>query len=604
MRRDASGLVMIGAALLVIGAVVFVVAEHEVGLRREQVRAQGIGLANALSRIPLDRLAPSDGQLSPLPLIRASQSQGSLAYAAVLDRRGRVLGAVASDGIQPLASPPPLDPTAWTSERLLELGDPPRIIREFGAPVLQDGALVAQVRIGYFEPDFNVVLESSSFHARVALMIFLLTPLALLLLRRELQPLERALRSIEAGADPGGGGYGLGMAPTEAVELFVERFQSMSQELERKTEIMQRERMALLASSKVLTHQKNRVEVVFESIPDAVLAVDEAGKITVANARAESLLRHKREELMGAPPSLWSPSSDVTRLVGRHVGATRRLQRSESVEYSPDELGQRRILVGIQSISSGTGAVIIFRDISEEYAARKNQADFLAHMAHELKAPLNVMAIYSESLLGPEANEESFRVDACNVIRDEVDRLNGLINNIFSIGRIESGAVSLDRQRVRIREMLSDVFESTAREGQQRGLKFALELPAAMEPIHADKQLLSVAIKNLLTNAIKYNREGGKVSLVATENDQGLQIRVVDTGVGIREDEIEQVFEKFFRSDDESVRKVSGHGLGLSLVKEIVALHGGEIQVKSQPGEGSEFALFFARSSAMFREGD
>ncbi len=604
MRRDASGLVMIGAALLVTGAIVFFVAEHEVGLRREQIRAQGIALANALSRIPLERLAPSDGRLSPLPLIRVAQGETSLAYAAVVDRSGRILGAVRADGIEPLATPTPLDPSSWTSERRVEVGHPPRLVREFGAPILEDGGLVAHVRIGFFEPGFEVVLARPSFHAHLALLIFLLTPLALLLVRREIEPLERALRSVDPEVDGSGATIGLGRAPSESVELFVDRFRLLAEDLDRKKEAMQRERMALLASSKVLAHQKNRAEVVLEAIPDAILTIDESGRITLANGRADVLLRHAHDELMGAPPSLWSPCPEVTRLVGRHVGGARRVQRSESVEYSPDALGQRRILVVIQAMPSGSGAILAFRDISGEHAARKTQAEFLAHMAHELKAPLNVMAMYSESLLSPEASEESFRIDACNVIRDEVDRLNALINNIFSIGRIESGAVSLDRQRVRIRELLSDLFESASREGEARQLEFVLELPSAMEPIHADKSLISVAIKNLLTNAIKYNRDGGKVSLIATEDDAGLSIRVVDTGVGIREEDLGLVFEKFYRSEDDSVRKISGHGLGLSLVKEIVALHGGEIRVRSQPEEGSDFCLFFSRSSALFREGD
>ena len=123
-----------------------------------------------------------------------------------------------------------------------------------------------------------------------------------------------------------------------------------------------------------------------------------------------------------------------------------------------------------------------------------------------------------------------------------------------------------------------------------------------MQPIFADKELLSVALKNLLTNAIKYNRAGGKVSLVAEEQEAGLLIRVADTGVGIREDDLDQVFEKFYRSEDDSVRKVSGHGLGLALVKEIVALHGGEIRVQSEFGEGSEFTIFFGRNAPIFRE--
>ena len=276
--------------------------------------------------------------------------------------------------------------------------------------------------------------------------------------------------------------------------------------------------------------------------------------------------------------------------------------RSEAILLSQGELGHRHIEAGLHPIGEGEGLLVVLRDVSAIQAERENQAEFLAHMAHELKAPLNVIAMYSESLLGEESADENFRIDACNVIHDEVDRLNGLINNIFSIGRMEGGHVTIDRQRVRTRELLTDVFETVSRGGDDLDLEFVLDIPDTMQPIYADKQLFSVALNNILTNAIKYNRPEGRVTLTAEEHDEGLLIRISDTGLGIPEDDIDQIFEKFYRSEDEAARKVTGHGLGLSLVKEIIALHGGEVRVTSTLGEGSEFAFFFDRNAALFRE--
>jgi len=240
---------------------------------------------------------------------------------------------------------------------------------------------------------------------------------------------------------------------------------------------------------------------------------------------------------------------------------------------------------------------------SEEFRARKTQSEFLAHMVHELKEPLNVMSMYTESLLDSDAADESFRVDACNVIRDQIDRLNGLINHIFSIDRIESGALFLNRQPIRIRELLEDIFASVSRDDRHQSIRFELTLPGALPPIFADEQLLSVALENLLTNAIKYNRPGGKVALEVDACEIGLLITVADSGIGIDESEFERIFEKFYRSEDENVRKVGGHGLGLALVEQIVTLHGGELRLSSRLGAGSEFSIFFDRKSSIFRDG-
>lgn len=602
MRKDVNGLVMIAASLLVIGAVIALVAHRELVLRQEQTRAYGIGLANTLSRVPLRRLVSSDVHLGPLIILRSTQSNSSFAYAVVVDPAGKTLENVSVANVEAPLSATPRDPTLWSAEKLVSSGEPPTFFHEFSAPLLEDGEFVGQIRIGFVEPDYKMVFAASSFHAGVALLVFLLTPLAFLWLRREMRPLGEVASQLESGQGASGGFPGNARAPDMTIDGLVRSIRVYSEEVEERTLEMDRERMSLLAASRVLSHKKNRIESVLESIPDAVLAIDETGKLILANARTESLLRIARDELMGSPPSAWCPAQEVVELIGRHSRSTGQLMRSESVEFCLDELGTRRYSASVCPVASGNGTIVVIRDVSVEHAAKKNQAEFLAHMAHELKAPLNVMGMYSESLLGPEANDEAFRVDACNVIRDEIDRLNGLINNIFSIGRIESGNATLNRQRIRIREMLHDVFDAASRGGQEMSLAFDAQLPEHMNPIYADKPLLTVVLQNLLTNAIKYNREGGKVGLIAEELEEGLSIRITDSGIGIPEEDLDEIFDKFFRSDDPTARKVSGHGLGLSLVKEIVALHGGEIRVASEPGEGSEFTIFFGQNSAIFRE--
>jgi signal transduction histidine kinase len=466
-----------------------------------------------------------------------------------------------------------------------------------------DGQLAAQVRIGYFEPTLSEILIGSSIHARIALIVFLLMPLAQLWLHREIQPLASVARELDADEGLAGSLFESGNSGAQDISSLAEKIRSFSRLMDDKTQQMSRERMALLASSKVLAHQKGRADTIVETIPDAVIALEPTGRVAAVNQRAIAVLRKSREELVGSDIAVWSPSESVTQLVARHVGKGGRVLRAESVDYSPEDSMQRRHRASIHPAANGSLSVVVIHDISEAEAARKSQAEFLAHMAHELKAPLNVMALYSESLLEKEAREDSVRIDACNVIADEIDRLNGLINNIFSISRIEGGAVSLERQRVRLADMLQDLFESASRDGETLALEFSIELPSDLGPVFVDKQLFSIAIKNILSNAIKYNRPEGSVAMTVANDETGLSIRIRDSGPGIPEEEIGMIFEKFYRSEHDSVRKVSGHGLGLALVKEIVGLHGGEIQVHSEIGKGSEFALLFDRSAPIFREG-
>ena len=600
-RRDLNGLPMVVATLVVVAGVLALVTQRDVEVRREEVRTDGTALANALSRIPIDRLVATDGRVaSLLTSMGSARWNTSFAYAAVVDLEGRPLESVTAPGVSlPKLAPPTLDPTTWHAENRLDVEGLARRVREFRAPVLEDGRLIGQVRIAYYEPHWTGLLQESSFHAKLALVVFLLLPVASLWLRSELRPLRTIAEEIGA---QGFEGSPNGAARSGAdVERLARSIRDFTEELERKSVGMEKQRVALLASSKVLAHQKNRTEVLLESLPDGVLMLDPSGVPVLANARATSILRLARENLEGASVADWSPAPEVTRMVQRYAGGRGNPRRADRVEFSPGEADRRRFVASIHPLPEDAGFAIVLRDVSEEHSAREAQSEFLGHMAHELKAPLNVISMYRESVL-EEGEEAAVRVEACNVIADEVDRLNGLINNIFSISRIEGGAVTLERQRIRIRDLLVDVFESTAREGAEQGLAFELEVPDTMDAVHADKQLLSIAVKNLLTNAIKYNRPEGTVTLHAEQHEDGLSIDVRDTGIGIPSDEVDLVFEKFFRSESDEARKIGGHGLGLALVKDIVALHGGEIRVQSELGEGSTFTLFFGRHSAVFRE--
>ena len=137
---------------------------------------------------------------------------------------------------------------------------------------------------------------------------------------------------------------------------------------------------------------------------------------------------------------------------------------------------------------------------------------------------------------------------------------------------------------------------------QTGDIEFELNIPHDLGTLSLDKDLVRVSVNNLISNAIKYNRPGGKVELSAEENEQEIIIRVRDTGIGIAEQDQHRIYNKFFRSEDDEVRQRTGHGLGLSLVQEAVKLHNGKIQLNSKPGEGSEFVMSFTKESNMLQD--
>ena len=173
---------------------------------------------------------------------------------------------------------------------------------------------------------------------------------------------------------------------------------------------------------------------------------------------------------------------------------------------------------------------------------------------------------------------------------------------MLSMAKIEMGSISVERQRTKLRDLLQDTFDTVMRSAECGELEFKLELPSDMSSINVDKELLRTAINNLLTNAIKYNRPGGVVALYAEESDEQIKIAVRDTGIGIHLEDQAHIFDKFFRSENQTVRKMSGHGLGLSLTKQIVETHHGELKVESTPDEGSEFSIIFQKTPILLKE--
>jgi len=248
------------------------------------------------------------------------------------------------------------------------------------------------------------------------------------------------------------------------------------------------------------------------------------------------------------------------------------------------------------------GTLVVFHDKTQEILAMQARDEFISHVAHELKSPLNVIHMYAELMLDAQGVSDEQRIDAVNVINDEVERLSLLIANLLNISKIEAGNIKLDRQRIKLKEFLEDTFNSVARNAAANDVQFDLQLPRNMSSIQVDKELLRIAINNLLTNAVKYNKSGGNVSLWAEETENLVLIHVSDTGVGVSSEDQLRIFDKFYRSSDQAIGQKQGHGLGLALAKEIVELHHGRISLKSTPGDGSEFTITLKKTATILKQ--
>jgi two-component system phosphate regulon sensor histidine kinase PhoR len=219
--------------------------------------------------------------------------------------------------------------------------------------------------------------------------------------------------------------------------------------------------------------------------------------------------------------------------------------------------------------------------------------DFVGHVSHELKTPLASITAYSEMLADGEAADEETRKEFYSIIQKQAQRLNRLIEDILNTSRIESGLIKVNKEPISLTILIEEQLQMIKSYAEEKNITVTGQKPIVFDQVEVDRDMISQVVINLLSNAVKYTPAGGSVKVETNVDDAASLVRVTisDTGVGIPEDEIEHVFDKFYRVGANK-KQAKGTGLGLNLVKQIVEkVHGGRVFVTSRVGEGSTFGF-------------
>ncbi len=594
LKADRIGLVIVVASLLAITAIAFLLFENQRDNELADIRTQGVSLARAISGVPYEQLVPGGPQQGVVQALMHGAGNKKLAYVAISDSQGLTVAEAVADGLIVPAARIPSEPSAW-------LGDTEQTAAqhrfvEFHAPLLQQGELQGFVRLGYYYPKAGLSMEQVPFLAMVSLPVFLLAPFFYLLLRMEIRPIKAANDEISKLIEEDGF-KSVNISATGELGEFMKRFNRFVEMASSKVQLLEQDKERLLTSSKLLTYRKNRVETVLETLPEAVMILDESGSVTFANQKLAALFNVTQETVLSQPPQSWCEHPDVLNLVSRFQSQNKARNFTETIRFSTDSVASRSVatktypLFSAKSPNSALGTLIVFRDETQEALARKARTDFVSHLSHELKSPLNVLSLYSESLLSEAGKSREYQIEAANVIAAEVDRLSTLITGLLNMTQIESGSISPDRSLVKLQDVVTAAFEEAKAMASDKNCRFELNVPREMNPVFVDKDLIRVAITNLMSNAVKYNKEDGTVTVTIEDTEDAVQIRVADTGIGVSDEEEARIFEKFYRSSDERVQAIGGHGLGLALAKQIVELHHGTLLLNREREEGAEFII-------------
>ena len=339
------------------------------------------------------------------------------------------------------------------------------------------------------------------------------------------------------------------------------------------------------------------IEEIIYSIRDAVIVIDEFDKVLMANEPAGKLFDfdYKNSRCKPVRMLIDTERSEFLNFLSHTRKSKGQAVRKEIVIV---ESGKPKTFDCIVSCVHDNnqqvcGVVAVLHDITREKEISNMKNDFISHVSHELKTPLASITAYSEMLADEEAGDEKTRKEFYAIIQNQAQRLNRLIEDILNTSRIESGLIKINKERVSLAILIEEQLKMIKSYAEEKKIKIIAQKPIVFDQVFVDGDMISQVIVNLLSNAVKYTRPGGSIK-IENEVDEAsslVRVSITDTGVGIPEDEIAHVFDKYYRVGANN-KQAKGTGLGLNLVKQIVEnVHNGRVFVKSRAGKGSTFGF-------------
>jgi signal transduction histidine kinase/DNA-binding response OmpR family regulator len=348
--------------------------------------------------------------------------------------------------------------------------------------------------------------------------------------------------------------------------------------------------------------EQSRTRTVIRALPDGVIVTTPDAHVALMNPACTSLIALPGDFVPGEHIGHYVKDEGFCVLVTRTSrGEMPEGQTSFTYEFSTEAMKYLR--ADSTTIRSETGeclgAVTVVIDISGLMELDKLKSEFVAKVSHELRSPLATiheqLAMVLTKLAGDTPAEQRHLLARA---KEKTQGLITMIGDLLDLSRIESGLITKDRKPIDLAGILTGVVEFLDSKAKGKGHTLTLELPEQGLPrVLADPQSLEIVFGNLITNAIHYTGEKGRIEVSAASRDDCVRVAVKDNGFGIEKRHQERIFEKFYRVKDDNTRYITGTGLGLPIVKGIVDDLGGKIELESEPGKGSTFTVVLPVSS-------
>lgn len=338
----------------------------------------------------------------------------------------------------------------------------------------------------------------------------------------------------------------------------------------------------------VISHEKEQLSSILTSMTDAVITFNSDRSIILSNPPAETLLQNWFID-KGSDSKRPIPE-EIYHMLDHVIDMEEQLQEEL-------ELDGTYFMISISPLYSGDssvrGAVAVLRDKTEEHRLDKLRSDFIANVSHELRTPIAMLQGYSEAIIDDVVSSEEERNEMIRIIYDESQRMGRLVTDLLDLARMESGNITLYKDIVPITPVFERITQKFVQVAKEKGIELKYSSTFDNEKIISlDEDRIEQVLTNLIDNALRHTHENGTVQVIVDQQMSYARIQVKDNGAGIPKEDLDYVFERFYKADKARTRGKGGTGLGLAIAKNIVEAHKGRIKVESVVDVGTSFIFY------------
>ena len=346
---------------------------------------------------------------------------------------------------------------------------------------------------------------------------------------------------------------------------------------------------------KIISEDKNKMEIILSSVIEGIAAIDKKGKLILCNDAFKKII-HCSLEALGRFHWEIIRNNQLNELLKDTIQKGQTSTQEITILFPQEKifsasatpLGEKRNI---------WGAVVVLNDITQIKKLEKMREEFVANVSHELRTPLTSIQGFIETLKGGAVNDPEKAQRFLEIIEKQSNRLNSLVEDLLKLSKIESQETALNLQLTNLKELLDKVMAEFKEKIILKKIQINTNISPQFPLLKIDPEQIELVLRNLLDNALKYTPEKGEISISFLEREKDIYLEITDNGIGIAQEHLPRIFERFYRVNKDRSRDLGGTGLGLAIVKHVVKVHKGTIGVDSTPGKGSKFFIILPKNS-------